>query len=102
MAEKKITLNIITCRTIQQGVGMEAGKTSQKYFDACTIIQMHPEDFKRLGAWKNTNVKVTSSVGSVILKAVETRSSSSFGATTIRSFIPRVAAERTKREASRS
>ncbi|MFZ0005289.1 MAG: molybdopterin dinucleotide binding domain-containing protein [Methanoregula sp.] len=73
MAEKKITLNIITCRTIQQGVGMEAGKTSQKYFDACTIIQMHPEDFKRLGAWKNTNVKVTSSVGSVILKAVETR-----------------------------
>jgi formylmethanofuran dehydrogenase subunit D len=71
--EKKITLNMITCRTIQQGVGMEAGKTSQKYHDACTIIQMHPEDFKRLGVWKNTNVKVTSSVGSVILKAVETR-----------------------------
>ena len=73
MTEKKITVNIITCRTIQQGVAMEAGKTTQKYFDACTIIQMHPEDFKRLGIWKNTNVKVTSSVGSVILKAVETR-----------------------------
>lgn len=71
--EKKIKLNLITCRTIQQGVGMEAGKTSQKYFDACTIIQMHPEDFKKLGAWKNTNVRVTSSVGSVIVKAVETR-----------------------------
>lgn len=71
--EKRITVNIITCRTIQQGVGMEAGKTSQKYFDACSIIQMHPEDFKRLGAWKNTNVRVTSSAGSVILKAVETR-----------------------------
>jgi formylmethanofuran dehydrogenase subunit D len=69
----KINLNIITCRTIQQGVGMEAGKTSQKYFDACTIIEMHPEDFKKLGAWKNTNVRVTSSCGSVILKAVETR-----------------------------
>ena len=72
MPEKKITLNMITCRTIKQGVGMEAGKTSQKYFDACTIIQMHPDDFKRLGAWKNTNVKVTSSVGSVFVKAVET------------------------------
>ncbi len=71
--EKKIKLNLITCRTIQQGVGMEAGKTSQKYFDACTIIQMHPDDFKRLGAWKNTNVRVSSSVGSVIVKAVETR-----------------------------
>jgi formylmethanofuran dehydrogenase subunit D len=42
MAEKRITLNMITCRTIQQGVGMEAGKTSQKYFDACTIMHMHP------------------------------------------------------------
>ena len=39
---KKITLNMITCRTIQQGVGMEAGKTSQKYFDACTIIAHAP------------------------------------------------------------
>ena len=71
--ERKITLNLITCRTIQQGVGMEAGKTSQKYFDACTIIQMHPEDFKKLGVMKNTNVRVTSSVGSVVVKAVETR-----------------------------
>jgi formylmethanofuran dehydrogenase subunit D len=71
--EKKITLNMITCRTIQQGVGMEAGKTSQKYFDACTIIHMHADDMKKLGVWKNTNVKVTSSVGSVIVKAVETR-----------------------------
>ena len=71
MAEKKITLNMITCRTIQQGVGMEAGKTSQKYFDACTIMHMHPDDMKKLGVWKNTNVRVTSSVGSVIVKAVE-------------------------------
>ena len=67
----KITLNLITCRSIQQGVGMEAGKTSQKYFNACSIIEMHPDDFKRLGIWKNTNVRVTSSVGSVIVKAVE-------------------------------
>ena len=69
----KITLNMITCRTIKQGVGMEAGKTSQKYFDACSIIEMHADDFKSLGIWKNTNVKVTSHVGSVIVKAVETR-----------------------------
>jgi formylmethanofuran dehydrogenase subunit D len=69
----KITLNMITCRTIKQGVGMEAGKTSQKYFDACSIIEMHADDFKKLGIWKNTNVRVTSSVGSVIVKAVETR-----------------------------
>ena len=71
MTEKKITLNMITCRTIQQGVGMEAGKTSQKYFDACTIMHMHPDDMKRLGIWKNTNVRVTSEYGSVVVKAIE-------------------------------
>jgi formylmethanofuran dehydrogenase subunit D len=70
---KKITLNLITCRSIQQGVGMEAGKTSKKYFDACSIIEMHEEDFKKLGAWKNTNVRVTSQTGSVVVKAVTTR-----------------------------
>lgn len=52
---------------------MEAGKTSQKYFNACSIIEMHPEDMKKLGIWKNTNVRVSSSVGSIVVKAVEPR-----------------------------
>jgi len=69
----KITLNMITCRSIKQGVGIEAGKTSQKYFDACSIIEMHPDDFKELGIYPNTNVKVTTPVGSVIVKAVVPR-----------------------------
>lgn len=73
MAESEITVNIITCRTIQQGVGVEAGRTSQKYFDACTIVQLHSQDFKWLGIRENTNVRVTSQVGSVVLKAVRTR-----------------------------
>ncbi len=71
MTGKKITVSIITCRTIQQGVGVEAGKTSRKYFHACTIIQLHPDDFRRLGIKENTNVRVTSLVGSVILKAIK-------------------------------
>jgi formylmethanofuran dehydrogenase subunit D len=70
---EKITLNLITCRSIQQGVGMEAGKTSKKYFDACSIIEMHEDDMKNLGILKNTNVRVTSATGSVVVKAVTTR-----------------------------
>ncbi|HMK16122.1 MAG TPA: molybdopterin dinucleotide binding domain-containing protein [Methanomicrobiales archaeon] len=70
---KKITLNMITCRTIKQGVGIEAGKTSQKYFDACSIIEMHPDDIRELGIIPNTNVKVTTPVGSVIVKAIVPR-----------------------------
>jgi len=69
----KITLNMITCRTIQQGVAMETGKTSQKYFDAASIIHMHEDDMKKLGIMANTNVKVTSKDGSVVVKAVRTR-----------------------------
>jgi formylmethanofuran dehydrogenase subunit D len=70
---KKITVNLITCRTIQQGVGMEAGKTSKKYFDAASIIHMHEEDMKKLGIYANTNVRVTSKDGTIVVKAVRTR-----------------------------
>lgn len=70
---KKITVNLITCRTIQQGVAMEAGKTSQKYYDAVSIIHMHEDDMKKAGIMANTNVRVTSKDGSIVVKAVRTR-----------------------------
>jgi len=71
MAEA-ITLNLISGRTIQQGVAIEGGKEKPLYRTACGIIEMDPTDIKRLGAWKNTNVKVTSDYGSVVVKAIET------------------------------
>jgi len=67
----KISLNLISGRTIQQGVAMEAGKEKPAYRDACGIIEMDPSDFKKLGAWRNTNVRVTSPYGSVVVKAIE-------------------------------
>lgn len=50
---------------------MEQGKTNPNYFDACSICEINPEDMKKLGIWKNTNVRVTSECGSVIVKAIE-------------------------------
>jgi formylmethanofuran dehydrogenase subunit D len=67
-----ITLNLISGRTIQQGVAIEGGKEKPLYSTACGIIELDNEDFKKLGAWKNTNVKVSSDYGSVIVKAIET------------------------------
>jgi len=67
----KISLNLITGRTIQQGVSMEGGKEKKAYTKACGIIEMNPSDMKKLNVWKNTNVRVTSKFGSVIVKAVE-------------------------------
>ena len=63
-----IICSVITCTEIKQGVVIETGKTSSKYFNACSIIELHEDDFKTLGINKNTNVRVTSAVGSVILK----------------------------------
>lgn len=67
-----INLNLITGRSIQQGVAIEGGKEKPAYRAAAGIIELDPSDLKRLGAWRNTNVKVTSDYGSVVVKAIET------------------------------
>ncbi|MDD1719730.1 MAG: molybdopterin dinucleotide-binding protein [Methanoregulaceae archaeon] len=68
----KITLNLISGRSIQQGVAMEGGKEKPLYTKACGIIEMDSSDLKKLGIWKNSNVRVTSSYGNVVVKAIET------------------------------
>jgi formylmethanofuran dehydrogenase subunit D len=69
---KNISLNLISGRTIQQGVAIEGGKEKPLYRTAAGIIEMDESDFKKLGVWKNTNVRVTSPYGSVVVKAIET------------------------------
>ncbi|HPD50914.1 MAG TPA: molybdopterin dinucleotide binding domain-containing protein [Methanoculleus sp.] len=66
-----IRVNLITGRTIHQGVSMEAGKEKPAYTAACGIIELDPTDFKKLGVFRGTNVRVTSDYGSVVVKAVE-------------------------------
>ncbi len=68
----KITVNLITGRTIQQGVSMEAGKEKEDYMKSCGIIELDSADLEQLGIWKNSNVRVTSPFGSVVVKAVKT------------------------------
>lgn len=70
MAEK-IELNLISGRTIMQGVTMEGGKEKPAYRDACGIIELNPEDLKKLGIWHGTNVRVASQYGWVIVKAIK-------------------------------
>ncbi|MEN6397263.1 MAG: molybdopterin dinucleotide binding domain-containing protein [Methanoregula sp.] len=66
-----LAVNLISGRTIQQGVAIEGGKEKPNYRTAAGIIEMDVSDLKKLGAWKNTNVRVTSAYGSVIVKAIE-------------------------------
>jgi formylmethanofuran dehydrogenase subunit D len=69
----KITLNMITQRSIEEGVAMEKGKTTPEYFEACSIIELHDEDIKALGLVPNQVVRVTSECGSVVVKVVKGR-----------------------------
>lgn len=70
---KKITLNMITQRSVEEGVGIVSGKMSPEYFEACSIIEMHDDDVQALGLFPNQLVKVTSECGSVIVKSVKGR-----------------------------
>lgn len=65
----KVTL--LTGRTIDQGVGKEAGKGTKEYFESTTMCYLDQEDMKKLGAKNNTHVQVTTPNGSVVLRAVK-------------------------------
>ncbi len=65
----KVTL--LTGRTIEQGVGKERGKTSKEYVDSVSICHVDPEDLKRLGIKEKTNVLISTSYGSVVVKAIK-------------------------------
>lgn len=59
----KISLNLITGRTIQQGVSMEGGKEKKAYTQAAGIIEMDPVDMKKLKVWKNTTSALPAHTG---------------------------------------
>ena len=65
----KVTL--LTGRTIEQGVGKERGKTSKEYVDSVSICHVDPEDLKQLGIREKTNVLISTSYGSVVVKAIK-------------------------------
>jgi formylmethanofuran dehydrogenase subunit D len=62
---------LITGRTIDQGVGKEQGKASEEYRDSVSICHIDPGDLKRLGVKERSNVLVSTSYGSVVVKAVK-------------------------------
>lgn len=71
MMQPKLRVILLSGRTIEQGVGKEQGKSSPEYFEACSMVYMDAEDMKKLGVRNNTNVLVTTEMGSVVLKAVK-------------------------------
>jgi len=67
----KLKVSLLTGRTVDQGKGKEYGKLSEEYQQSVAICQIDPDDMKLLGIRENSNVKVITDFGSVVLKAVK-------------------------------
>ena len=66
-------VTLLTGRTIDQGCEKEASKLSEEYMENVSVCEMNSEDMKKLGIKDNTNVKVTTDFGSVVLKAKKSK-----------------------------
>jgi formylmethanofuran dehydrogenase subunit D len=71
MLKGKLKVTLLTGRTIEQGVGKEAGKGTHGYFESTTMCYMDEGDMKKLGIKNNTHIQVTTPNGSVVLRAVK-------------------------------
>lgn len=71
MKQVKLKVTLLTGRTIDQGVGKEAGKGTKEYFESTTMCYLDQEDMKKLGVKNNMHVQVTTPNGSVVLRAVK-------------------------------
>ena len=68
---RKLEVLLLTGRTIDQGKGKEMGKLSREYLESVVTCQMDPKDMDALGVREDTNIKVSTDSGSVILKVVK-------------------------------
>ena len=67
----KLKVSLLTGRTLRQGKGKEQGKLSELYWKSVATCEIDPTDLKTLGVKENTNVKITTDYGSVVVKAVK-------------------------------
>jgi len=70
----KLKVLLLTGRTIDQGVGRERGKLTQEYMKNVAISEMDPDDMKRLQVSENDNVRVSTDFGTVVVRAVKSKS----------------------------
>jgi formylmethanofuran dehydrogenase subunit D len=71
IGNSKLRVTLVTGRTIDQGVGKERGKSSEEYKSSVSVCFVDRDDLKRLGLKSNTNVRVSTEYGSVVLKALK-------------------------------
>lgn len=68
--DPKLRVTLLTGRTLEQGIGKEQGKTSKEYVDSASACFIDPSDLKKLGIEENANVLVSTTFGSIVVKAL--------------------------------
>ncbi|WP_424356777.1 molybdopterin dinucleotide binding domain-containing protein [Methanocella sp. MCL-LM] len=66
-----IDVNLISGRTVWQGVAIEGHKHDDGYIKACGICELDVADMKKLHVFPGQTVKVVSPYGSVLVRAVK-------------------------------
>jgi len=69
----KIKFTLLTGRTIDQGTAKEHGKLSKEYREKVAICEMDPVDLRELSVRENSNVKISTNYGYVVVKAKESK-----------------------------
>lgn len=65
----KIKVTLLSGRTIDQGTSKEYGKLSKEYRENVAVCEIDPDDMMKLGLKENSNVRVSTRHGSVIVEA---------------------------------
>jgi len=70
-SDNVLKANLITGRTVEQGIAIEGFKDKPEYTDAAGVVQIDPGDFKVLNIWPGSTVLVKSDYGDgeVVVKA---------------------------------
>jgi formylmethanofuran dehydrogenase subunit D len=69
-SDNVLRANLITGRTIEQGIAIEGFKDKPDYTDAAGVVQIDPSDLKVLNVWPGSTVEVKSDYGQVMVKAM--------------------------------
>lgn len=62
---------LITVRTLKQGISIVQGKRHPEYEEAVGVLEIGPEDMRRLGIRPGERVRVRSSFGEVVVVCKE-------------------------------
>jgi len=62
---------LLTGRTLRQGQAKEYGKLSERYLKSVAICEIDPDDMKRMGIKDNSNLRISTDYGSVVVRSTK-------------------------------